>query len=82
MEVEDHLIDGRHEWECGKNVNVDWKALFSGTEVQSLKFFLPEILEGSSRVKSPAHVFEDGYVDWKFALVGQFIGSALNSGVM
>ncbi|KAK8716203.1 hypothetical protein V6N13_043521 [Hibiscus sabdariffa] len=63
-------------------LNFDWNALFSGSEEQSLKFFPPEILEGSARVKPHAHVFEDGSADWKFALVGQFIGSAPNFGAM
>ncbi|KAK9032827.1 hypothetical protein V6N11_017869 [Hibiscus sabdariffa] len=36
MEVEDHLIDGRHEWECGKNVNASRERLkFAKVYVES-----------------------------------------------
>ncbi|KAK8604131.1 hypothetical protein V6N13_096591 [Hibiscus sabdariffa] len=61
---------------------IDWKKVFMGTEDHSLRFFSPGDREGSLLVQPPKQVFEDGDLDWRLALVGQFIGSALNFGAM
>ncbi|XP_039009969.1 uncharacterized protein LOC120138595 [Hibiscus syriacus] len=37
---------------------------------------MPAVIEGSCVVKPPKDVFEEGISEWKFAHVGQFIGSA------
>ncbi|XP_039041212.1 uncharacterized protein LOC120179791 [Hibiscus syriacus] len=59
---------------------MDWRSLFVGVEEQSLDFFPPECREGSMTVVPPNVVFEEGILEWKFSLVGQFIGSAPNFG--
>ncbi|KAK8669687.1 hypothetical protein V6N13_107111 [Hibiscus sabdariffa] len=43
-----------------------------------LRFSPPEVREGAPIVQPPSSVFEEGILDWKFALVGQFIGGAPN----
>ncbi|XP_038990950.1 uncharacterized protein LOC120113971 [Hibiscus syriacus] len=43
---------------------------------QELNFFPPSTTEGSCVVKPPRFVFEEGILEWRNALVGQFIGSA------
>ncbi|XP_039023289.1 uncharacterized protein LOC120155894 [Hibiscus syriacus] len=54
----------------------DWRGLFVAGIDHELEFFLSEVVEGSSVVKLPIEVFEEGIQDWKHALVGQFIGLA------
>ncbi|KAE8728802.1 hypothetical protein F3Y22_tig00004072pilonHSYRG00220 [Hibiscus syriacus] len=53
-----------------------WGRLFAAGIDQELEFFPPAVVEGSRVVKPPKEVFEEGILDWKHALVGQFIGSA------
>ncbi|KAK8681406.1 hypothetical protein V6N13_053810 [Hibiscus sabdariffa] len=53
---------------------VNWKRLFVGAEAQSLNFFPPAICDGIPVVHPPQSVFEDGVSEWRYALVGQFIG--------
>ncbi|KAK8573931.1 hypothetical protein V6N13_096862 [Hibiscus sabdariffa] len=45
---------------------------------QSLDFFPPVISTGSVAVKPPSEVFEEGILEWRFSLVGQFIGGSPN----
>ncbi|XP_039022508.1 uncharacterized protein LOC120154979 [Hibiscus syriacus] len=60
----------------------DWRKLFRGTKEQSLEFFSPEILEGIPTVIPPPGVIDEGIAEWDCAVVGQFIGDALNFGSM
>ncbi|XP_039000816.1 uncharacterized protein LOC120126790 [Hibiscus syriacus] len=39
-------------------------------------------IEGSLTVKPPKHIFEEGILEWRYALVGQFIGSTPNFGLL
>ncbi|KAE8707928.1 hypothetical protein F3Y22_tig00110369pilonHSYRG00036 [Hibiscus syriacus] len=45
---------------------------------QELDFFPPSVVEGSCVVKLPRFVFEEGILEWRFSLVGQFVGPAPN----
>ncbi|XP_038991415.1 uncharacterized protein LOC120114653 [Hibiscus syriacus] len=54
------------------------RKLFTAGINQELEFFPPAVIEGSCVVKPLKDVFEEGILDWKHALVGQFIGSAPN----
>ncbi|XP_039071263.1 uncharacterized protein LOC120218382 [Hibiscus syriacus] len=58
----------------------NWRELFAAGIDQELKIFSPAVIEGSCVVKPSKDVFEEGILEWKFALVGQFIGSALAFG--
>ncbi|KAK8700198.1 hypothetical protein V6N13_018601 [Hibiscus sabdariffa] len=57
---------------------VDWKKLFEGAEEHTLDYFPPARVEGTVAIAPPSSVFDDGIADWKYALVGQFVGSAPN----
>ncbi|XP_039068832.1 uncharacterized protein LOC120215148 [Hibiscus syriacus] len=59
-------------------LKLDWRKLFVGTEEQSLDFFPPEVLDGTTTVKLPLTVFEEGIAEWNSATVGQFIGATPN----
>ncbi|KAK8639618.1 hypothetical protein V6N13_137991 [Hibiscus sabdariffa] len=60
------------------HATLDWQNLFAATEGQSLDFFPPVILAGSIAVKPPSEVFEEGILEWRYSLVGQFIGGSPN----
>ncbi|KAK8615747.1 hypothetical protein V6N13_017329 [Hibiscus sabdariffa] len=62
--------------------SVDWRKLFGGVREQTLDFFPPTITDGLVRVQPPREVFAEGVEDWKFSLVGQFIGPAPNFSAM
>ncbi|KAK8638784.1 hypothetical protein V6N13_137195 [Hibiscus sabdariffa] len=62
--------------------SVDWRKLFGGVREQTLNFFLPTISNGLIRVQPPREVFDEGIEDWKFSLVGQFVGPAPNFSAM
>ncbi|KAE8701841.1 hypothetical protein F3Y22_tig00110505pilonHSYRG00328 [Hibiscus syriacus] len=61
-------------------VVVDWRKLFAEGNEQELIFFPPSEVEGSIVVKPPQSMFEEGISEWRYALVGQFIGLAPNFG--
>ncbi|KAK8670089.1 hypothetical protein V6N13_104850 [Hibiscus sabdariffa] len=61
---------------------INWKKIFTGIKDNLLRFFSHGNREGSLLVQPPKQVFEDGDLDWRFSLVGQFIGSAPNFGAM
>ncbi|KAK8694142.1 hypothetical protein V6N13_071699 [Hibiscus sabdariffa] len=59
--------------------SVDWKSfLFGGVDEPALEFFPPVVFEDSFTVDPPSEVFNEGISDWKYSLVGQFIGAAPN----
>ncbi|XP_039056026.1 uncharacterized protein LOC120198847 [Hibiscus syriacus] len=62
--------------------NLDWRKLFGGVEDQSLTYFPAEVLEGVFTVKPPVAVIDEGIAEWRYAVVGQFIGVAPNFGSM
>ncbi|KAK8706303.1 hypothetical protein V6N13_049874 [Hibiscus sabdariffa] len=55
---------------------IDWKKLFKCTEDQSLEFISHVIYDGVPTAQPPSEVFDDRILEWKHALVGQFIGYA------
>ncbi|KAK8624200.1 hypothetical protein V6N13_065553 [Hibiscus sabdariffa] len=61
---------------------IDSKKIFTGIKDTSLRFFSPGDREGSLLVQPPKQVFEDGDLEWRLSLVGQYIGSAPNFGAM
>ncbi|KAE8654519.1 hypothetical protein F3Y22_tig00117048pilonHSYRG00574 [Hibiscus syriacus] len=63
-------------WAMSGDAPTDWRKLFAAGIDQELEFFPPTVVEGSCVVKPPKELFEEGILDWKHALVGQFIGSA------
>ncbi|XP_022737027.1 uncharacterized protein LOC111289928 [Durio zibethinus] len=52
---------------------MDWRNLFLASNDQSLKFFLPQMVNGKALVKSIDDVFE-GVHQWRNFLVAQFLG--------
>ncbi|KAK8556070.1 hypothetical protein V6N13_070140 [Hibiscus sabdariffa] len=58
---------------------VDWKQFFfGGGDEQALDFFPSVDFEDSFIVDPPSEIFNEGSIDWKHALVGQFISAAPN----
>ncbi|KAE8665579.1 hypothetical protein F3Y22_tig00112540pilonHSYRG00052 [Hibiscus syriacus] len=47
----------------------DWRKLFSVGNEQELNFFLPSMIESSCVVKPPRYVFEEGILEWRYALL-------------
>ncbi|XP_039058910.1 uncharacterized protein LOC120202561 [Hibiscus syriacus] len=63
-------------------VATDWRSLFAAGNEQELDFFPPSEAAGLLVVKPPRDVFEEGILEWRHALVGQFIGSTSNFGLL
>ncbi|XP_039066643.1 uncharacterized protein LOC120212383 [Hibiscus syriacus] len=71
------FLEGFYSLMAGEG-SVDWRKLFAAGIDQELDFFPPSVVEGSCVVKSSRVVFEEGILEWRFSLVGQFVGQAPN----
>lgn len=66
---------------AGTETASDWRKLFSASADQSLRFFPPQLTNGKSIVAPPLGVFEEGDLQWKNAIVAQFVGRIPNFSV-
>ncbi|XP_039007104.1 uncharacterized protein LOC120134738 [Hibiscus syriacus] len=57
---------------------MDWRKLFGNNTGQSLNFYPPSFKDGIPTINPPAEIIEAGISEWKFSLVGQFLGPAPN----
>ncbi|XP_039036061.1 uncharacterized protein At4g02000-like [Hibiscus syriacus] len=57
---------------------MDWRKLFQCSSNHQLQYFPPNERNGTLLVHPLPEVFEGGISEWKYSLVGQFLGSAPN----
>ncbi|KAE8726370.1 Kinesin-13A [Hibiscus syriacus] len=53
---------------------MDWRKLFSCSAGNQLRYFPPNLCDGTPTVHPPSEVFEDGIAEWRLSLVGHFLG--------
>ena len=71
------LVNGSEKGSTsGKAMATDWRKLFTAAADQTLSFYPPKKSEGKLVV--PSEVFEEGELQWRNAVVVQFIGKIPN----
>ncbi|XP_039025666.1 uncharacterized protein LOC120159064 [Hibiscus syriacus] len=55
---------------------MDWRKLFSCSAGNQLRYFPPNLRDGTPTVHPPPEVFKEGIAEWRLSLVGHFLGAA------
>ena len=64
--------------ELGEAPITDWRKLFQATSDQTLSFFPPKNSNGKLIISPSLEVIEEGELQWRHAVVVQFVGRILN----